>query len=274
MEYSEQCLTVAITPYERNGATGAKGCALVLLRRTGEGAALLQEHHRRCAADGNLYTLAQSEGMIGICRVLQGKISDGIVLLEAAIAKQERAGFQRAADLYRLQLDEIYARIVTRSEKLPRTILLRNLPVLLKAAATAPSRLRALTDRVLDNPHFDPAGHHAGHAKLLIGLLCKAKKRRALALQHLTQARRILSHASGRPDPLQADSPIGSTFTHFPSSSTGLHQHALRCRVARHNRTSPFPEDAAAQSADGPPGSRVAETSASERRLSRRSGLE
>ena len=199
LEYSEQCLAVAIAPYERNGATGVKGCALVLLRRTEEGAALLEGHHRRCAADGNFYTLAHSEGVIGICRVLQGKISDGILLLEAAIAKQERAGFQRAADLYRLQLGEIYARIVTGSEKLPLTILLRNLPILLKAMATAPSRLRALTACVLENPYFDPAGHHAGHANLLFGLLCKAKKRRALALQHLTEAKRILSQFGQTP---------------------------------------------------------------------------
>jgi tetratricopeptide (TPR) repeat protein len=199
LEYSEQCLAVAVAPYERNGATGVKGCALVLLRRTEEGAALLEEHHRRCAADGNFYTLAHSEGVIGICRVLQGKISDGILLLEAAIAKQERAGFQRAADLYRLQLGEIYARIVTGSEKLPLTILLRNLPILLKAMATAPSRLRALTACLLENPYFDPAGHHAGHANLLFGLLCKAKKRRALALQHLTEAKRILSQFGQTP---------------------------------------------------------------------------
>jgi tetratricopeptide (TPR) repeat protein len=199
LEYSEQCLAVAIAPYERNGATGAKGCALVLLRRTKDGAALLEEHHRRCAADGNFYTLAQSAGVIGICRVLQGKISDGIALLEAAIAKQESAGFQRAADLYRLQLGEIYIRIVTGGEKAPVTILLRNLPTLLKATAIAPSRLRALTSAVLANPHFDPEGHHAGHAKLLYGLLCKAKKRRALALEHLTDAKRILSQFGQTP---------------------------------------------------------------------------
>jgi class 3 adenylate cyclase len=199
LEYSEQCLAVAITPYERNGATGVKGCALVLLRRTEEGAALLEEHHRRCAADGNFYTAAHSEGMIGVCRVLQGKISEGLLLLEAAIAKQETARFQRAADLYRLQLGEIYARIFAGSEKLPLTTLLRNLPILLKAMATAQSRLLALTTSVLENPHFDPAGHHAGHAKMLFGLLCKTKKKPAVALQHLTEARRILSQFGQTP---------------------------------------------------------------------------
>jgi hypothetical protein len=159
----------------------------------------LEEHHRRCAADGNFYTAAHSEGMIGVCRVLQGKISEGLLLLEAAIAKQETARFQRAADLYRLQLGEIYARIFAGSEKLPLTTLLRNLPILLKAMATAQSRLLALTTSVLENPHFDPAGHHAGHAKMLFGLLCKTKKKPAVALQHLTDARRILSQFGQTP---------------------------------------------------------------------------
>jgi hypothetical protein len=144
LQYSEQCLAVAIAPYERNGATGAKGSALVLLRRTDEGAPLLEEHHRRCAADGNFYTLAHSEGVIGICKVLQGSISEGVALLEAAIVRQEGAGFQRAADLYRLQLSEIFVRIVSGVEMLPLMVLLRNLPVLLKAMAIAPSRVRGL----------------------------------------------------------------------------------------------------------------------------------
>jgi hypothetical protein len=48
--------------------------------------------------------------------------------------------------------------------------------------------------RVLENPHnYDPAGHHAGHAEMILGLLFKIKKKRALALQHLTEAKRILS---------------------------------------------------------------------------------
>jgi class 3 adenylate cyclase len=199
LEYSEQCLAVAITPFERIGASGVKGCALVLLRRTEKGAALLEEHHRRCAADGNFHTLTHSEGVIGICKVLQGRINDGLVLLEEAIAKQEMAGFGRAADLYRLQLGEIYVRIITASEKLPLATLLMNLPILLKVIATGPSRLFILTAHVLANPHFDSAGHHAGHAEMLLGLLYKAKKKRALAAQHLTEAQRIFSQFGQTP---------------------------------------------------------------------------
>ena len=36
-------------------------------------------------------------------------------------------------------------------------------------------------------------GHFFGHAQLILGLLYKIKRKRALALEHLTEARRILS---------------------------------------------------------------------------------
>jgi hypothetical protein len=55
LEYSEQTLAVAVTPLDRNGAIGGKGCALILLRRTEEGAAILKEARRRWVADGVLY---------------------------------------------------------------------------------------------------------------------------------------------------------------------------------------------------------------------------
>ena len=63
---------------------------------------------------------------------------------------------------------------------------------------TATSRIRTLIALVLENPHFDPAGHYVGHAKMILGLLYKTKNKRALALEHLTEAKRILSN-SGKP---------------------------------------------------------------------------
>ena len=64
---------------------------------------------------------------------------------------------------------------------------------------TASSRIRALMTRVLENPHFDPEGHHVGRAQMILGLLYKAKKKRALAVQHLTEAKRIISQFGQTP---------------------------------------------------------------------------
>ena len=54
LEYSEQSLAVAVTPVDRNLSTAFKLFALVALRRTEEGAMLLEAHRRRCVADGHL----------------------------------------------------------------------------------------------------------------------------------------------------------------------------------------------------------------------------
>jgi hypothetical protein len=52
---------------------------------------------------------------------------------------------------------------------------------------------------VMENPQFQPNGHIAGRAQMTLGLLYKIKKRRALAIQHLTDARRILSQFEQTP---------------------------------------------------------------------------
>jgi hypothetical protein len=119
--------------------------------------------------------------------------------LKMPILKRQEEGYQDVADWLHLFLSEIYLQIISGNEKLPFTTLLKNLPVLLKVMATAASRIRALMALVLKNPHFDPEGHHVGRAQMILGLLNKIKKKRALALEHLTEAKRILSQFGQTP---------------------------------------------------------------------------
>src|SRR5215831_7024840 len=148
LEYSEQALAVAVTPFDRNVARIGKGCALVLLRQTEEGARILDEERRRDIADGGLNALIASDAIIGVCRVLQGSISDGIRLIEEAILKREREDYWRVSDWYRLSLGEVYLQVIGGNEKLPLLSVIRNLPILLKAMVTAPSHIRALMAHV------------------------------------------------------------------------------------------------------------------------------
>jgi hypothetical protein len=179
-------LAVAITPYDRDIAIGGKGLALVLLRRTEEALRLLEEHRSRCSANGYLEVLRAVESALALCKVLRGRIAEGINMIEEHILRYEKDGYRVGADFMRLQLAEVYLQIISRKEKPPFLTLLKNLPILLKVMVSAPSRIRVLVTHVIDNPRFDPAGHFEG-------LLYKIKKKRALALQHLTEARRILS---------------------------------------------------------------------------------
>ena len=93
----------------------------------------------------------------------------------------------------------MYLAIIAGNERLPLLILLKNLPFLLKIIVTAPSSIHELSMRVLENRHFDPSGFHVGHVQMILGLLYKTKKKPTLALQHLSEARRILSQFGQTP---------------------------------------------------------------------------
>jgi tetratricopeptide (TPR) repeat protein len=200
LEYGEQSLSVAITKNEQISASGAKAAALVLLGRIEEGARLLEEFHRRSDADGHIYVIDETEALLGVCKLFQGKLADAIHVLEKVISKAEKEGYRIRADRHRLALAEVYLQITAGGDvKVSLPTLLRNLPILLKVLFTANSRIRTLIALVLENPHFDPAGHYVGHAKMILGLLYKTKNKRALALEHLTEAKRILSQFGQTP---------------------------------------------------------------------------
>jgi hypothetical protein len=64
---------------------------------------------------------------------------------------------------------------------------------------TAPSRIQSLVAHILNNFHFDPAGAIPGRAQMHLGLVYQIKKKRARAIHHLTEARRICSQFGETP---------------------------------------------------------------------------
>jgi len=172
---------------------------LVMLRRTEEAAPQLQKLSRCCLATGFHYPLIGSDPAGGVCKVLQGDISGGIRDIEAAIVRRKDEGYRAAADWYGGFLCEVYLEIIGSNERLPIPVLLKNLPVILRVRLTGSSRIHALTAQIMENPLFDRAGQHIGRAQMILGLLYKTKKKDALALQHLTEAKRIFSQFGESP---------------------------------------------------------------------------
>ena len=89
--------------------------------------------------------------------------------------------------------------IIAGKEKPRFVVLLKNLPILLKIMVTASSRIPALISHAMNNAQFDHNGPLVGKSEMILGLLYKTKKKRALALQHLTEAQRILSQFGQTP---------------------------------------------------------------------------
>jgi hypothetical protein len=163
------------------------------------GVRLLEQYRCGCAARGEHLAVATTDGVVGVAKVLQGKIGEGIRSIEEAVLRQENDGSQALADWDRLTLAEVYLQVIAGTEKPPFAVVFKNLPTLAKIAVTGPSRIRALVTHVLENPRFDPSGIHTGRAHMILGLFYRAKKKRALALEHLTEAKRIVSQFGPSP---------------------------------------------------------------------------
>jgi hypothetical protein len=92
LEYNEQSLAVAVTPLDQSVCTFLKVSALVALRRTEEGAMLLEAFRRRCIADGQLQLLNSTDAIFGACKILQGNMRDGLRVIEETILRETREG--------------------------------------------------------------------------------------------------------------------------------------------------------------------------------------
>jgi hypothetical protein len=182
--------------------------ALFALRRIEEGIALIDEGRRRFSAGGCLYPLVGSNATLGVFKVLQGNIGGGIRRIEEEIVEQEEKGCRGHADSCRLVLAQTYLQIITANQKMSLLVYLTNMLALLTVRITGTARIHALMAQVGENTQWDPAGHFGGRTHMILGLLYKAKKKRALAIRHLTQAEQILSQFGKTPMLAQVDAAL------------------------------------------------------------------
>ncbi|HEX6843415.1 MAG TPA: adenylate/guanylate cyclase domain-containing protein [Stellaceae bacterium] len=197
LAYAEECLRVALTPFDKGTATQLKAMSLVSLQRVKEGSALLESFRRDCVANDWRYHLYASDGVWGVLLVLRGHIARGARWIERCIAERDATGPRILADLNRAVLCQLYLDILQGGQRPPLGVLLRNLPFLIAAKAAAARRIERMTEVLAQNPQFDPEGFFYARINLIRGMLYKATRRRELARQHLAQARRIAQRYGG-----------------------------------------------------------------------------
>jgi class 3 adenylate cyclase len=198
LKFADTAISVARTPIDQANSLSAKIITLVLLRRPGA-FRRFGEWMDQCTANDWGYALAGTEGIYGVALVLHGDVSAGIRWIKQAIWRREQEGYLTLADWYRLFLCEVFLEIISGREKPPARVLARNMLTLVGVTFTAQKRICALVKQVRQNPQFDQNGHHIGRCEMILGLLFKAKKKRALAIQHLAEAKRIASQFGPSP---------------------------------------------------------------------------
>jgi hypothetical protein len=140
-----------------------------------------------------------SDGPYATALLANGYIGAGVRLLEDAIVRQTRAGLSALANISRMILADVYLRVVAGTEKPSLVVVIRNLPALFRARRIAEPRIRALMQAVRESPHVDREGSLYGRTELLLGLICKVKRRREEAKSHLIEARRLFAQLAPAP---------------------------------------------------------------------------
>ena len=199
LTYANECLRIAYTPQERMNALGVKGAALTFLRRLDEGQTELYNIRRQLIELNWRYELILTEPAFGVLSILSGKIATGIRIIESAMAAARRDGWRVAEDWAKLFLCEVYLEIMFPKDKPALSVILKNIPILIKISFVGRSSVESLISQVRSNPQFDLNGHHIGRAEMILGLLYKGKRKRALAVRHLTEAQRILAQFGQTP---------------------------------------------------------------------------
>ena len=207
VDLAENSMNIARAPLDVVSAKNIKTIALVLLNRPGA-MQIARDWMDECAANDWQMFLSVAELVWGAALLLNGEIGAGIRWTERAILRREREGHQYLADAARTTLCEIYLEIISGNEKPPLKVVLRNMLTLAAVILTAEKRICALVERVRQNPEFDPNGFHIGRCETILGLLYKTKKRRALAVQHLTEAKRIISQFGPSPPLAKIDAAL------------------------------------------------------------------
>jgi hypothetical protein len=192
LEFAEIGVNMARTPSDVVINEYGVVAALVSLGRP-EAQMKLEEFRSRRRDDGSLFVLDATDVYWGLVLAARGNIGAGIGWIEASIARREEDGLRLFADQLRFLLCEIYLQILSGASKPSLGVLWRNMGTLLRAMLFAESRVKTFVAQVSGNPCLDPNGLSIGRCEMILGLLYKAKKKRALALPHLTEAKRIVS---------------------------------------------------------------------------------
>jgi class 3 adenylate cyclase len=192
LEFADVGIRMSRAPFERALATSARNIALVLMNEPGA----LDEvggFITKCAENGWMLALAGPENLWGVAIAMNGRIQEGLRHIEQTIVRRDNEGFRACADWCRTYLCEVYLNVLSGNGKASLGLFLRNFRALSWVMMFGAKRIVELIEHVRSNPQFDPDGHYIGRAEMILGLLYKAKKKKALAASHLSEARRIAS---------------------------------------------------------------------------------
>ena len=154
--YADECLRVAIAPFDRLQGEIIKTIAAILSGHSREGLPKLEALNSEFQRLGALYSVLDSPR--GVALIETGRVAEGVRLIERTIVERDASGDRALASFARILLAEVYIQILAGGRKAPASVIIRNLPALATARFRGARRARALLEAAASHPQFSREG--------------------------------------------------------------------------------------------------------------------
>ena len=185
--HADDCLRVAIAPFDRLQGAAVKAVANIFMGRTREGLAEIDALNSEFERLGALYSVLQ--GPRGAALIALGQISQGVGVIEQYIAQRDAAGDHTAAAFARIPLAEIYIQILSGKQTASSAVLFKNFPFLVGAKLFGARRALALLRKAASHKQFSESGAVIARIDFDLGVLSAMKKKREEAKGYFERAR-------------------------------------------------------------------------------------
>jgi hypothetical protein len=187
--HAEECLRVAIAPFDRLQGELIKAVASVLSGRAREGLKMMEALNSEFERLGALYNIL--DGPRGVALIELGRISEGVRVIERYIAARQASGDRTAAAIARVLLAEVYIQIRAGGRKAPAAVIARNFRTLAGARLFGARRAHALLETAASHEQLSREGAVIARIDFDRGQLLEMRGKRAKARGFFERARRI-----------------------------------------------------------------------------------
>jgi class 3 adenylate cyclase/tetratricopeptide (TPR) repeat protein len=192
--YADECLRVAIAPFDRLQGEIIKAIAAILFGHPREGLPKLEALNVEFERLGALYSVLESPR--GVALIETGRVAEGVRLIERTIAARDASGDRTQAAFARILLAEVYIQILAGGRKPPMAVLIRNLPALAAAKLRGTRRAAALLETAASHQQLSRDGVAIARIDFDRGQLFAMRGKRREARECFERARGV-AHSQG-----------------------------------------------------------------------------
>jgi class 3 adenylate cyclase/tetratricopeptide (TPR) repeat protein len=184
--YANECLRIAIVPFDRLQGEIIRAVAAILSGRTREGLTQVDALNAEFVRLGSFYSVL--DGPRGVALIELGRISEGIKAIKQSITQREAVGDRTQAAFSRVLLAEIYIQILAGGRKASVAVIARNLPSLAIGKLLGARRAWALLEAAAAHKQLSEDGVVIARINYNRGVLSQMRRRPAEARQYFERA--------------------------------------------------------------------------------------